>query len=169
MQVNGVGGIPAWSTSMSGVAISVQTYGSTAAGAVRVWPSDESMPGVTSAENGVGDIQSNLTIVRPGSDGKIKVNYTGGSGSIMVVLDVQGYFTNTQILPPATGSGLERSGNRPATGMLTRSLTDRVSAGALWTVVYLNQRALSPHVKVSRRLPQPVQRQLVTTLLKAAA
>ena len=129
MQVNGVGGIPAWSTSMSGVAISVQTYGNTAAGAVRVWPSDESMPGVTSAENGVGDIQSNLTIVRPGSDGKIKVNYTGGSGSIMVVLDVQGYFTNTQILPPATGSGLERSGNRPATGMLTRSLTDRVAAG----------------------------------------
>jgi hypothetical protein len=45
VQVNGVGGIPAWSPSMSGVAISVQTYGSTAAGAVRMWPSDESMPG----------------------------------------------------------------------------------------------------------------------------
>jgi hypothetical protein len=46
-----------------------------------------------------------------------------------VVLDVQGYFTNMQILPPATGPRLEQSGNRPATGMITRSLTDRVTAG----------------------------------------
>jgi hypothetical protein len=41
--VNGVAGLPAWSASISGVALNVQTSGSAAAGSVTVWSTDESM------------------------------------------------------------------------------------------------------------------------------
>lgn len=105
--------------------MNVQTYGSTAAGTVTVWPSDESMPGVAAAVNGVGDIQSNLVIVRPGSDGKIKVNYTGGSGSINVTLDVQGYFTNAQAVGPPIGTSRWRSGSRADSQPISRTINDR--------------------------------------------
>jgi hypothetical protein len=104
-----------------------------------------------------------MVIVRPGSDGKIKVNYTGGSGSIKVTLDVQGYFTNTQILPPATGPDPERSGNRPAARMLTRSLTDRVSAGVnpvngnlLLTQNLLNLTGIGHGVNINVRRAGPL-------------
>lgn len=43
--VNGVNGVPAYSSSISGVAMNIQALGGGAAGGVTVWPSDASMPG----------------------------------------------------------------------------------------------------------------------------
>ena len=127
--VTGVAGMPAYSASISGIAMNVQTAGSTAAGGVIIWPYDASMPTVSTVEHGANSQQSNLAIIRPGTNGKVKIKNTSASGSIRVVLDAQGYFTNVNSLPPATGLNTGLSGNRAGTQMLTQPLTDRISAG----------------------------------------
>jgi len=47
--------------------------------------------------------QSNMAIVRSGTDGEVKIKNTSAADSSRVVLDVQGYFTNSQNLPAAVG------------------------------------------------------------------
>ena len=72
--VTGVAGMPAYSPSISGVAMNVATQGTPVPGGVVIWPSDASEPGVSTVEmDGGGSQQSNMTIVRPGADGKVKV------------------------------------------------------------------------------------------------
>jgi len=46
---------------------------------------------------------SNMAIVRSGTDGEVKIKNTSAADSSRVVLDVQGYFTNSQNLPAAVG------------------------------------------------------------------
>ncbi len=125
--VTGVAGMPAYSPSISGVAFNVQTQGSPVAGGVVIWPSDSSEPGVSNVDLDAYGQQSNLTIVRPGADGKVKVKNTSASGTVRVVMDAQGYFTNTQNLLPAVGTQTWRSGSRGDAGMIGRALTDRVN------------------------------------------
>lgn len=43
------------------------------------------------------------------------------------------------------------------------------NAVSLWSVVLMEQKALAPHVKVSRLLPKDVQRQLVIAILRQAS
>jgi hypothetical protein len=42
----------------------------------------------------------------------------------------------------------------------------RKSAGSLWSVVLMDQKAFAPHVKISRHLPKDIQRQLVVAVLR---
>ncbi len=126
--VTGVAGMPAYSPSISGIAMNVATQGTPVPGGVVIWPSDSSEPGVSTVEmDGGGSQQSNMTIVRPGADGKVKVKNTAASGWVRVVIDAQGYFTNTQNLAPAVGTQIWRSGSRGDAGMIGRALTDRVN------------------------------------------
>jgi hypothetical protein len=68
-----------------------------------------------------------MAIIRPGSDGRVRVSNNAASGSVRVVLDTQGYFTNEQSLPAPYGSSRWRSGSRSDAGMISRSLNDRVA------------------------------------------
>jgi len=50
-----------------------------------------------------------MAIVRSGTDGEVKIKNTSAADSSRVVLDVQGYFTNSQNLPAAVGVNLWRA------------------------------------------------------------
>lgn len=129
VQVNGVAGLPVYSSSISGVALNVQTVATSGvAGSVTVWPSDQSMPAVSTVTNDGASQQSNMAIIRPGSDGKVKVRYDAPSGSARVVLDTQGYFTNTNVVGPASGTNTAASGSRSSRQPASRTLNDRTSA-----------------------------------------
>lgn len=112
--VNGVQGVPAYSASISGVTLHFETGGAwdPAGGSLIAWPSDATMPTAPVVTHGPGSAQSDLAILRPGPDGKIKIKNSTPSGSLRVLIDVQGYFTNTENLPPAVGLNPVSSGSR---------------------------------------------------------
>src|SRR5262249_5755837 len=86
----GEGGVPG--SGVTAVAVTVTYTRSTAPGFITVWPTGEPQPLVsTTNPNGVGDIRSNLALVKLGAGGKL------GGFSLEpshVVIDVVGFFSN---------------------------------------------------------------------------
>src|SRR6185437_5115875 len=117
----GVGGLPAASPNVAGVMMNITPL-STGFGYLRVWPSDEAEPNLSTV-NYSSDSASNVVVVRPSaSTGKIKIFNSGGS-SVNVIIDSQGWFANANLLPPVTANGTG-SGSRGSASMVTHSLTD---------------------------------------------
>lgn len=126
--LGGVGGIPAGSASLAGVALNVETIGTNGNGYLRIWPGDQPQPTTSNIDYDPASHTSNLSVVRPSvADGTIKI-YNGSTSTVNVVLDAEGYFTNPSVLPPAVGPNPTGSGSRVAAAMITHPLTDRIGA-----------------------------------------
>lgn len=125
IQVGGVGGLPAASADVAGVVLNVTPLPVSGYGYLRIWPSDEAEPNLSSV-NYTMDPASNVITVRPGAtDGKIMIR-NSGSAAVHIVLDTQGWFRNADLLPPVTVDGAE-SGSRGKASMVTHQLTDTSS------------------------------------------
>jgi RHS repeat-associated protein len=123
----GVGGVPAASTSLAGVALNVVVLNGTGYyGYLRLWPGDEAEPTTTSMISYEPTSHtSNLMVLRPSLvDGTIKI-HNPYSFAVDVILDAEGYFTNSSMLPPAVGAHPSYSGVRGGQSPVTRTLTDR--------------------------------------------
>ncbi|WAH98195.1 RHS repeat domain-containing protein [Arthrobacter sp. MMS18-M83] len=121
VQIAGVGGLPAASTNVAGVMMNITPL-SSGFGYLRVWPSDEPEPNLSTV-NYSSDSASNVVIVRPSATtGKIKV-FNAGSSSVNIIIDSQGWFSNANLLPPVTSDGTG-SGSRATASMVSHSLTD---------------------------------------------
>lgn len=125
VQVGGVGGIPAGSSSLAGVAMNVQVLPGAAGGYLRIWSGDQPEPTSTSTINFDNIRASNLMLVQPAvSDGTIKVR-NNSSTAVNVILDAEGYLTNPSVLPQAVGVNPTASGSRTAASMISHTSTDR--------------------------------------------
>ncbi|TKV57001.1 RHS repeat-associated core domain-containing protein [Nakamurella flava] len=127
VQVAGAQGVPADICNAAGVVFHVMADSASAPdGSVTVWPSDESTPTAASMNFSADAITSNTVITRVGcTDGKIKVRNNSTSGSINVIVDAQSYFTNSNVVGPASGSAVEQSGSRGSQQPSSRSINDR--------------------------------------------
>jgi len=124
VQVGGVGGIPAGSNSLAGVAMNVQVLPGTAGGYLRMWPGDQAEP-TTSTINFDNTRASNLAFIQPAvSDGTVKIRNVSGT-TVNVILDAEGYLTNPSVLPAAYGTNPTASGSRTAAAMVKHTMTDR--------------------------------------------
>ncbi|MEZ2390204.1 hypothetical protein AB6813_11760 [bacterium RCC_150] len=121
VQIAGVGGLPAASSNVAGVMMNITPL-SSGFGYLRVWPSDEAEPNLSTV-NYSSDSASNVVVVRPSaSTGKIKI-FNSGSSSVNIIIDSQGWFSNANLLPPVTSDGTH-SGSRATASMVSHSLTD---------------------------------------------
>jgi RHS repeat-associated protein len=91
--VTGTGGVP--SSGVSAVVLSVTGVGSTGTTYLAVYPSGESRPDVTQVSLDVGDTVANTVIAKVGTGGKVDV--WNHAGSVSILLDVQGYFTDNTV------------------------------------------------------------------------
>ena len=87
--VTGHGGVPTIGT--TAVILNVTATGPTGAGFLTVWPSGAARPNSSALNFGVGQTVANLVEVGVGAGGAISL--FGSTGSVDVVVDVQGYVT----------------------------------------------------------------------------
>ncbi|UKA75061.1 RHS repeat domain-containing protein [Arthrobacter sp. FW306-07-I] len=121
LQIAGVGGLPVASTNLAGVMMNVTPL-SSGGGFLRIWPSDEPEPNLSTV-NYSPDPASNNVVVRPSATtGKIMI-YNEGSSPVNYVIDSQGWFNNANLLPPVTVDG-SQSGARGKASMVPHTLTD---------------------------------------------
>jgi hypothetical protein len=85
----GACGIPATAKAVS---LNVAVTQPTAAGHVRLYPAGVPVPLVAALNYAAGQTRANNAVVALGSGGEIAVRVTQSSGSVHVVLDVNGYF-----------------------------------------------------------------------------
>lgn len=91
VQVAGRLGLP--TRGVAGVVLSVIASGPTAAGGVKVWPTGGAEPNVSQVHARTSRDTAALVIVRPGSNGHVRLkNNTGGT--VRLVADIQGFFTD---------------------------------------------------------------------------
>jgi hypothetical protein len=91
VQVTGVGAVP--TTGVTAVVVNVTVVGPTSSSYVTVFPEGTTQPVVSNLNFTAGETLANLATVPVGSQGGLTVyNYTG---SVDVVLDVEGYYTTT--------------------------------------------------------------------------
>ncbi len=155
VQIGGVGGLPAASANVAGVMMNITPL-SSGFGYLRVWPSDEAEPNLSSVSYS-SDSASNVIVVRPSaSTGKIKIFNSGGS-SVNVIIDSQGWFANANLLPPVTANGTG-SGSRSSASMVSHSLTDSstlalnpTSGNVVLTGRLFNIRGIGQDVNVAWR------------------
>jgi hypothetical protein len=88
----GVHGVPAVGSGISAVAINLLVISSsTASGWLRLWADDQPQPSVSMMNFGPSETRSNLTVVRLGADGGIKIR-NGSGGPVDFVFDVEGWY-----------------------------------------------------------------------------
>jgi YD repeat-containing protein len=122
VQIGGVGGLPPASPNVAGVVMNITPLTSSGSGFLTLWPSDEPEPNLSSV-NYTADSVSNVIVVRPSATtGKVKIKNTG-TGSVHIIIDSQGWFSNANLLPPVTANGTE-SGSRGKASMIEHTLTD---------------------------------------------
>jgi len=155
LSVLGRGGIPL--SGVKAVVLNVTATEATAPTYVSVWPTGSNRP-VTSNLNVLADQTiANLVIVKVGDNGR--VSFYNNSGATQLIVDVQGYFTDTSDLTPLvpmraldtrpdspTFDGLfEGQGAVPANGQIDLSLSGRGSIPAVGAdAVILNVTATDP-------------------------
>jgi hypothetical protein len=86
--VLGHGGIP--TTGVSAVVLNVTAASPQASGYLTAYPSGTVRPTASTVNFGAGRAMAGLVVVPVGADGKVTL-YSGSSGSIRLVVDVQGY------------------------------------------------------------------------------
>ncbi len=156
VQIAGVGGLPAASANVAGVVMNITPLTSSGSGFLTLWPSDEPEPNLSSV-NYTADSVSNVIVVRPSaSTGKVKVKNTG-TGTVHIVIDSQGWFSNANLLPPVTANGTE-SGSRGKASMIEHTLTDAsklavnpTSGNAVLTGRLFNIRGVGQDMNVAWR------------------
>jgi hypothetical protein len=82
---------------------------------------------------GPGQTVPNVAIVRPGTDGQLEIGLFGQSGTANVVVDVFGWFSTSNYIPPvaATDDGSRLIPITPARVLDTRDGTGQPAAGAM--------------------------------------
>jgi hypothetical protein len=109
VQIGGVGGLPPASPNVAGVVMNITPLTSSGSGFLTLWPSDEPEPNLSSV-NYTADSVSNVIVVRPSATtGKVKIKNTG-TGSVHIIIDSQGWFSNANLLPPVTANGQRNPG-----------------------------------------------------------
>lgn len=129
IQVLGVGGLPAASTPATVLAavVSITVAEPTRAGYLSAFPTGVDA-GTSSVVNfDAGQTVPNLAVVRPGADGKLRVQLTmpGGDGSAHVLVDVFGWFSTSD----APDFGARLITTSPSRIFDSRVLNDVVSGG----------------------------------------
>jgi lysophospholipase L1-like esterase len=88
VQVAGVNGVP--QTAVAGAVLNL-TVTPEQAGYLKAWPATDAEPAVTMMDFNAGDWRTNEIVLRPGSNGKIRLK-NGSSGTIHLIVDIQGWF-----------------------------------------------------------------------------
>lgn len=92
----GKAGVPANASDVLGVFVTIEIWGPTIPGNVRVWPKGTPMPELTALAYGTGQYVSNMTLVRPGADGEISMALISASpGAAHVIVDVHGWVSTS--------------------------------------------------------------------------
>ena len=91
LKVIDVAGVPL--SGVTAVALNVTATNATADSHLRVWPTGTDQPGVSNLNFSSGPSIPNLVIARVGTDGK--VSFRNHAGTVDVVADVQGWYSNT--------------------------------------------------------------------------
>ncbi|MGW5366552.1 DNRLRE domain-containing protein [Actinopolymorpha pittospori] len=97
-RVTGVGGVP--TTGVSAVALTVTATEPSANSWLTVWPTGESRPDVSQISTTAGFMVANTVIAKVGAGGQVDV--FNKTGAVNVIVDVQGYFTDSTV---STGGG----------------------------------------------------------------
>jgi hypothetical protein len=92
VQVGGTFGLP--TRGIAGAMLSVQGGGA-AAGVLRVWPTGEAEPPTSHAQHQAGAHHRSSVIVRPGTDGKVRIENQSTAQSLVYV-DLEGWFAEPQ-------------------------------------------------------------------------
>ncbi|MER5836354.1 hypothetical protein ABT116_37445 [Streptomyces sp. NPDC002130] len=104
--VAGNDGIP---TSFGAAVLNLTTTGQQNSGYLRVWPTGQPMPSTTSVDNFQANTSTaDLVIAQPGDQGAVSI-YNASSGTIQLIVDLQGWFSidgnddsgTVTTLPPA--------------------------------------------------------------------
>lgn len=119
LQVAGQSGIPA--TNVRAVVVNVTATQGTSAGGITVWPTTQARPGLGTISYVGNESITSQAIIPVGGDGKISVY--NNTGSVHVILDVQGYFV--------TASGPKGARYKPITA--TRIYDTRSAIGTTAT------------------------------------
>jgi subtilisin family serine protease/lysophospholipase L1-like esterase len=96
VQVAGVNGVPL--TGVAGAVLNL-TVTPESSGYLKAWPTGKNEPSVTMMDFNAGVWRTNAVVLRPGSGGKIHL-YNGSSGTIHLIVDIQGWFQ----APPSAGA-----------------------------------------------------------------
>ena len=91
LTVDGVGGVPA--SGVGAVVLNVTVSQPSAAGYVTVYPDGSTRPLASNLNFSPGETVPNLVVAPVGSDGKVDL-YNGSGGTVHLIADVSGYFTN---------------------------------------------------------------------------
>ncbi len=89
--VLGLGGVP--THGVAAVAANFTVVGGTAAGFLKVYPSDGTAPPTSVANFPASTTRADLAFVRPGADGRVKV-LNNTSQPVHIYVDVQGYYSD---------------------------------------------------------------------------
>jgi photosystem II stability/assembly factor-like uncharacterized protein len=102
VQVSGVGGVPGEFTSTPAVAVilNVTVTNPTAPGYLTVWPTGSARPVASDLNWVTGQTIANLVPVTIGTGGQVSIYNSAGSTD--VVIDVVGYESGTNVVPPST-------------------------------------------------------------------
>src|SRR5215213_5358517 len=106
IQLLGLGGIPATAVDVLGVVANITVTDPTSTGYLNAYGKD-APAGTAAIINFVsGQTVPNLSIVRPGTDGKLTIKLAAGTGTAHVVVDVFGWFS-TSASADLTGARLQ--------------------------------------------------------------
>jgi hypothetical protein len=96
VQVGGTNGLP--TRGIAGAQLSLQASG-TVRGALNAWPTGATEPGIALTQHNGAVPHRSSTIVRPGTDGKVRIkNYS--AAAITLVVDLEGWFAEPQTVVP---------------------------------------------------------------------
>jgi hypothetical protein len=90
VQVAGTNGLP--TRSIAGAMLNLIVT-PVAAGYLRAWPVGQAEPALTMIDFNAGDWRAGAAIIKPGTDGKIRIK-NGSSGTINLIVDLQGWFAD---------------------------------------------------------------------------
>jgi hypothetical protein len=96
LQVAGTGGVP--SSGVSAVVLNVTVTAPTQPGYITVYGDGTALPGVSNLNFVAGQSVPNLVIAPVGPNGTVAL-YNGSAGTVHLIADVSGWFTNTNAVP----------------------------------------------------------------------
>ncbi len=128
IQVTGVNGLPAAAPNLAAFALNLTVANTTnASGYITAYPGDvATAPGTSNLNiSPSANYPSSLALVRTSSTGTIKIRYAGDQ-PIRIVIDTQGYYTNSGLLGFPYGNNGIAAGDRSAAAMVSHQLTDQI-------------------------------------------
>lgn len=136
--VAGNDGIP---TSFGAAALNLTTTSRQNPGSLRVWPTGQPMPTITSVDSFQANTStSDLVIAQPGTQGAVSI-YNGSSGTIQLIVDLEGWFSTDQA--PATPDPTDTAPDPTASDPGPKP-TEAVTASAVPTVSDTPAPTVSP-------------------------